>query len=688
MAEEREDSSVPVDRGASLGAGPPPLAEKLGGYVGRAFMIGFGLFWLSGLGTASTFVGRMIHDELRKALAYRATAAVITKYTPPKTETDEFDETQTTEGLIEYAYTVAGKPRAGEYRQGGASNEYSRALAGPQKVGRKITAYYDPQEPGKSTLEPVANPHLLCFPIFIMPFLAVGLMMIYGGLTGKGPKLRPARGRKGGMSIGGGGAFLGSYSILSAVFAFGFFGLVALLPWRAAWVVGLALMVLALLASWQFARFAARRARSRAAAGPPAPPAEAKPAAARATAADEFPKSLWSPRKKLIFVIGCTVFWCGITGVFVGMAIHAFVKQGRARRNFLTTTGEVVASKVDRDEGDSDSGPTYSPLIKYRYSVNGKEYTSKRYTYAAAWTSGHGYAAGVVARFPKGERITVYYDPADPAESVLSVDVPEYYQFLILALQPFVVVGVGLIAFSVYLPLAWRRDRAFVQSRAQAPWEIPTWGVLRQEMGGLTIKRKRRPVVVLLAAAGAYWVVCLVSTVLLAFTYGAGAFSLGQIGAILAAAAGVGLVAAAVALTRRSRGRLHVDRSLGRLTVTHKKKTTELALDQVRSWAVRPSLRHYTRERSGRTTNVIHAPDLVLLTADGKKVKVHSFGASEGGWRIAARAVEGLAELTGKPFEIVTESPGQARAAPESLAEGIGILREEIFGRGDADDSA
>ena len=687
MTEERGDSSAAADRGAAPGDGPPPLAEKLGGYVGRAFMVGFGLFWLSGVGAAFALMGQMIHDELRKALAYRPTAAVITKYTPPKTEVDQSDEATTTEGLIEYAYTVAGRQHVGKYRQGGASNEYSRDLAGPQKAGRKITAYYDPQEPGQSTLEPVANPHLLCFPIFMMPFLAVGLTMIYRGLTGKGPKLRLARGRKGAMSIRGGGVFLGSYFILSAIFTFGFFGVAALLPWQAAWLVGLALLVAIPLASWQFARFAARRARSRAAAAPPAPPTKAQPAPARATAAGELPKSLWSPRKKMILLIGCTVFWCGITGVFVGMGVYAFVKQGRARRDFLTTTGEVVASKVDHHEGDADSETTYSPLIKYRYSVNGKEYTSKRYTYAAGSTSDYDYAADVVARYPKGKRITVYYDPADPAESVLSVDVPSHYHFLILFLQPFVVAGLGLIAACFYLPLAWRRDRAFVQSRAQVPWEIPTWGVLRQELGGLTIKPKRRPVVVLLAAAGAYWVVCLVSTVLLAFMYGAGAFSLGQIGAILAAAAGVGLLAAVVAAARGSRDRLHVDRSLARVTVTCRKQTTELAFDQVRSWAIRPDLRHYTREGSGRTANVIHAPDLVLLTSDGKKLDVHSFGASESAWRIGARAVEGLAEVTGKPFEIVTTVPDEAQAAPKSLAEGIGILRDEIWARGDGDDS-
>jgi len=681
MAEKREDSSAPADRGTARENGPPPWAEKLLGHAGRVFMVGFGLFWLSGVGIAFAFIGQMIHDELRKALAYRPTAAVITKYTPPKTEVDEFDEATTTPGLIEYAYSVAGKPRAGKYRQGRRSNEYSRALAGPQKVGRKITAYYDPREPGKNTLDPVADPALLCFVIFMMPFLAVGLTMIYGGLTGMGPKLRVARGRKGGISIRGGGAFLGSYFILSAVLAFGFFVLAAPLSWQAAWLVGLALLIAIPLASWRIARFAARRAQLKATPEPPAPPAEAQPA----PAAGELPKSLWSPRKKLLFLIGGTIFWCGLTGVFVGIVVHAFVKQGYAKRNFLATTGEVIASKVDRDEGDSDSGPTYSPLIKYRYSVNGTDYTSKRYTYGAASTSDRGYAAGVVARYPKGKRITVYYDPAHPAESVLSVEVPGFYHLMILFLQPFVVAGLGLIASCFYLPLVWRRDRAFLQSRAQVPWEIPTWGVLRHEMGGLTIKPKRRPVAVLLAAAGAYWVVCLVSTVLLAFMYEVAALSLGQVWAIVAVAAGVGLLAGVVALTRGRRDRLHVDRMLGRVTVTCKKQTTELAFDQVRSWALGPSLEKRTTEQSGRTTNVIHAPELALLTADEKQVKVHTFGAGQGAWRIAARAVEGLAELTGKPFEIVTASPDEAQDGPQSLGEAVGMLRERLSGDENAD---
>jgi hypothetical protein len=685
MADESGDSSVPADRGAAPGSGPPPWAEWLVAHAGRVFMIGFGVVWLVGLALPVYFIGRLIHKELRQALAYRPNAAVITKYAPPKTEVDEFDEVTTTPGLIEYAYTVAGEPRAGKYTQGGTSNQYSRALAGPQKVGRKITAYYDPREPDKSTLEPVADPQLLGFLIFMMPFLAVGVTMIRKGLTGKGPKLRLARGGKGAVSIRGGGAFLGSYFILSAIFAFSFFFLAGLLPWQAAWAAGPAIMAAIPLASWRIARFAARRARLKAAAKPPAPPAQPQPQAAQAPAAGELPKSLWSPRKKLMFFVVFAVFWCGITGVFVGMVVRAFVKQDYARRNFLTTTGEVIASKVDRQEGDSDSGPTYAPLIKYRYSVNGKVYTSRRYAYGAASTSDRGYAADIVARHPKGARVTVYYDAADPAESVLSVEVPRYYNLLVLALQPFVIAGLGLIASCFYLPMTWRRERAFLQSRAQVPWDIPTWGVLRQEMGSFTIKPKRRLVVVLLAAAGAYWVVCLVSTVLLAFMYGVAALSLGQVWAVVAVAAGAGLLAAIVAFTRSSRDRLHVDRSLGRVTVTRKKQTTELAFDQVRSWAVRPSQDRRSIEQSGRRRNVIHAPELVLLTVDEKQVEVHTFGAGEGAWRIAARAVEGLAELTGKPFEIVTASRGEGQDGPQSLGEAVGMLGETLFGGENAD---
>ena len=152
-----------------------------------------------------------------------------------------------------------------------------------------------------------------------------------------------------------------------------------------------------------------------------------------------------------------------------------------------------------------------------------------------------------------------------------------------------------------------------------------------------------------------------------------------------AVAAGVGLLAAVVALTRGRRDRLHVDRMLGRGTVTCKKQTTELAFDQVRSWALCPSLEKRTTEKSGRRTNVIHAPELALLTADEKQVKLHTFGAGQGAWRIAARAVEGLAELTGKPFEIVTASPDEAQDGPQSLGEAVGMLGERVSGDENAD---
>ena len=58
------------------------------------------------------------------------------------------------------------------------------------------------------------------------------------------------------------------------------------------------------------------------------------------------------------------------------------------------------------------------PNVKYRYTVAGKTYSGNRYRFGEIYSSdGIGYQ--IVAEHPAGKRVTVYYNPDDPADALL-----------------------------------------------------------------------------------------------------------------------------------------------------------------------------------------------------------------------------------------------------------------------------
>lgn len=120
-------------------------------------------------------------------------------------------------------------------------------------------------------------------------------------------------------------------------------------------------------------------------------------------------------------------------GAFVALAGASVVyRQQRRLSRFERTTGQVVASGVEPrtsfgwHASDADPDGATDPAIEYEYRVGAVEYTND-----TVWPAGieptrrrfrggaSGFAAAVADRFPEGEPVTVYYDPADPADAFL-----------------------------------------------------------------------------------------------------------------------------------------------------------------------------------------------------------------------------------------------------------------------------
>ncbi|GAB4402667.1 MAG: hypothetical protein OHK0048_20740 [Rhodoferax sp.] len=83
----------------------------------------------------------------------------------------------------------------------------------------------------------------------------------------------------------------------------------------------------------------------------------------------------------------------------------------------------------------------YSPVIRYRYTVKGREYVGDRIAPGGLVdTSSQTHAVRWAQRFPPGSRVRVHYNPKSPAEAYL---IPEYMGGFLGRLIPLIFIAIG-----------------------------------------------------------------------------------------------------------------------------------------------------------------------------------------------------------------------------------------------------
>ena len=121
----------------------------------------------------------------------------------------------------------------------------------------------------------------------------------------------------------------------------------------------------------------------------------------------------------VIFVI--MLVMCGVASWYLSRAL--------ACRNWPSTTGLIVsAERVKHTSQGPRRQPgsiTYEAKLSYSYTVNGVPYEGRRVSFSDfAGTSGSSQAASArLARYSPGRPVTVYYQPRNPAVSVLETQV-------------------------------------------------------------------------------------------------------------------------------------------------------------------------------------------------------------------------------------------------------------------------
>ena len=171
----------------------------------------------------------------------------------------------------------------------------------------------------------------------------------------------------------------------------------------------------------------------------------------------------------MLLIVGA-IFFCAGWGMFWGLFIYPLTKS-REARNWPVHPCHIELSEVE--EHHDDDGSSYSPKIRYTYALDGKDFVSERYTFTSM-SSGRRWAEKIVERFPAGRDSVCYYDPNDPAMSVLERGFRGMeFWFGLLFPWVFILVGGGILYFGLIKSRAQPRSGAISPLPARAPVANP-----------------------------------------------------------------------------------------------------------------------------------------------------------------------------------------------------------------------
>ena len=134
---------------------------------------------------------------------------------------------------------------------------------------------------------------------------------------------------------------------------------------------------------------------------------------------------LGGPRPRRVYRLGplgtlLLGLLCVAVGYFVAFHLgRPILEEAQASADWPTTEGVILSSRVVRSYKGGEWA--YAPEVRYAYEVEGHRYEGRavRLGLEGMRFGTRGLAARVVNRYRPGERVTVYYDPQDPATAVL-----------------------------------------------------------------------------------------------------------------------------------------------------------------------------------------------------------------------------------------------------------------------------
>lgn len=171
-----------------------------------------------------------------------------------------------------------------------------------------------------------------------------------------------------------------------------------------------------------------------------------------------------SNRKTFWPSVAFAIILLSVVGYLSLDAISEIEAQRRASATFLPVEATVIAAEVDETRSSRGVGQPktsrryYKPIISYRYEVAGSQYQNATYRFPA-FNMSRKLSQEIVNRYPLGSQIRVYYDPVNPAISVIDPSPPIFGTTILFMLAGF---GIGLVILVTGI-------RGFVPNPAYTP---------------------------------------------------------------------------------------------------------------------------------------------------------------------------------------------------------------------------
>lgn len=153
------------------------------------------------------------------------------------------------------------------------------------------------------------------------------------------------------------------------------------------------------------------------------------------------------------FLIIFTLIFSGGTLMFDGLIGHGLFKQYQSA-HWVRVDGTVTDSRIETHHG-SKGGVSYSAVVTYKYVVDGRFFSNNRMRYGISSSGSYARAQETVNAHPSGSALSVYYNPANPAEALLFPGIRGEDLLVLLFLMPFNSFSLGAWVM-IY---RWARER-------------------------------------------------------------------------------------------------------------------------------------------------------------------------------------------------------------------------------------
>jgi hypothetical protein len=102
--------------------------------------------------------------------------------------------------------------------------------------------------------------------------------------------------------------------------------------------------------------------------------------------------------------------------LMVGLIIYLRIAANTVK-DWPSVSGKITGSRISYDDSNSKTGEV--PLVNYTYEVQGKTYKGNGISPGILTVAGKSSAEKVIALYPKGADVSVFYNPKNPSDAYL-----------------------------------------------------------------------------------------------------------------------------------------------------------------------------------------------------------------------------------------------------------------------------